>query len=135
MALDAAGKFHESGAMQFLKTLFWVVFAVVMVLFARDNWQVVHVNLWAGLIADVKLPVLVLLAFLLGFLPTFIVYRARLWSLRRRLETHGHNNVGGPAAIPVAVPTPVRTSSAPTDLVKRPADGREAADAKAWPTP
>ena len=88
--LDArAPIFHESGAMQFLKTLFWVVFAVVMVLFARDNWQVVHVNLWAGLIADVKLPMLVLFAFLLGFLPTFIVYRARIWSLRRRLETQG----------------------------------------------
>jgi lipopolysaccharide assembly protein A len=121
--------------MQFLKTLFWVVVAVVMVLFARDNWQVVHVNLWAGLIADIKLPVLVLFAFLLGFLPTFIIYRARLWSLRRRLETMGHNNAGGPAPIPVAVPTPVRTSSAPTDLAKRPADAREAGDAKAWPTP
>jgi len=135
MPLDAAAKFHESALMQFLKTLFWVVFAVVMVLFARDNWQVVHVNLWAGLIADVKLPVLVLTAFLLGFLPTFIVYRARLWSLKRRLETQGHNNVGGPAPIPVAVPTPVRTSSAPTDLAKRAGDAREASDAKAWPTP
>jgi uncharacterized integral membrane protein len=121
--------------MQFLKTLFWVVFAVVMVLFARDNWQVVHVNLWAGLIADVKLPVLVLLAFLAGFLPTFIIYRARLWSLKRRLETHGHNNVGGPAPIPVAVPKPVRTSSAPAGLAERPDAAREATDAKAWPTP
>jgi putative membrane protein len=124
--------------MQFLKTLFWVVVAVVMVLFARDNWQVVHVNLWAGLIADVKLPVLVLTAFLLGFLPTLIVYRARIWSLKRRLETQGHNNVGGAVPVPNPVPTPVRRSSAPgetapADLAKRPAEGREASDAKAWP--
>jgi lipopolysaccharide assembly protein A len=133
MALDAAAKFHESGAMQFLKTLFWVVFAVVMVLFARDNWQVVHVNLWAGLIADIKLPMLVLFAFLAGFLPTFIVYRARIWSLRRRLENHGPAG-NGPAPIPVAVPTPVRTSSAPDGLAERQAEAREATDAKAWPT-
>ncbi len=28
--------------MQFLKTLFWVVLAVVLVLFARANWHVGH---------------------------------------------------------------------------------------------
>lgn len=122
--------------MQFLKTLFWVVFAVVMVMFARDNWHVVQVNLWAGLIADIKLPVLVLFAFLLGFLPTLVVYRARLWSLKRRLETQGHNNVGGPNPVPNPVPTPVRRSSAPSEvaLAKQEPDPREATDAKAWPT-
>lgn len=134
MALDAGADFHESGTMQFLKTLFWVVFAVVMVLFARDNWRPVEVNLWAGLVADIKLPVLVLIAFLLGYLPTLIIYRARLWSLTRRLETQGHNNVGGPAAVPVPVPTPVRTSSAPDGRGEQPTDSREATDAKAWPT-
>jgi hypothetical protein len=30
-------------------------------------------------------------AFLLGLLPTMILYRARLWSLRRRLETQERN--------------------------------------------
>ena len=73
--------------MQFLKTLFWVVLAVVLVLFAHANWAIVTLNLWGGLEADVKLPVLVIGAFLLGFLPTFILYRAKLWSLRRRHET------------------------------------------------
>ncbi len=75
--------------MQFLKTLFWVVLAVVMVLFGHANWNMVTVNLWGGLQADVKLPVLVLGAFLIGFLPTFIFYRARMWSMKRRLETQG----------------------------------------------
>ena len=73
--------------MQFLKTLFWVVLAVVVVLFAHANWNVVTLNLWGGLEADVKLPALLIGAFLLGFLPTFILYRARLWSLKRRHET------------------------------------------------
>ena len=72
--------------MQFLKTLFWVAVAVILVLFAMANWEPVTLTLWGGLKADVKLPVLVIAAFLLGFLPTFVIYRARMWSLRRRFE-------------------------------------------------
>jgi lipopolysaccharide assembly protein A len=77
--------------MQFLKTLFWVALAVVLVLFARANWVAVQLKLWGGLEADIKLPVLVFAAFLVGFLPTLILYRARLWSLRRRFETQERN--------------------------------------------
>jgi uncharacterized integral membrane protein len=72
--------------MQFLKTLFWVAVAVGLVLFASVNWHAVTVTLWGGLEADVKLPVLVMGAFLLGFLPTFLLYRARMWTMKRRLE-------------------------------------------------
>jgi len=49
--------------MQFLKTVFWVLVAVVAVLFASWNWHPVTVNLWANLQADIKLPVLLLIAF------------------------------------------------------------------------
>jgi uncharacterized integral membrane protein len=77
--------------MQFLKTLFWVALAVVLVLFARANWVAVTLKLWGGLEADIKLPMLVFGAFLAGLLPTLILYRARLWSLGRRLETQERN--------------------------------------------
>ena len=121
--------------MQFLKTLFWVVLAVVMVLFARDNWRAVEVHLWAGLVADVKLPILVLIAYLIGLVPTLIVYRARIWSLKRRLDTQNPSNAG-PAAVHNPVPTPVRRTSAPGDatLAERDAPDREATDSKAWPS-
>ena len=72
--------------MQFLKTLFWVALAVGLVLFASVNWHAATINLWGGLEADVKLPVLILGTFLLGFLPTFLFYRARMWTIRRRLD-------------------------------------------------
>jgi uncharacterized integral membrane protein len=110
--------------MQFLKTLFWIALTVVLVLFAKANWNAVTLKLWGGLEADVKLPVLVLAAFLLGFLPTFIVYRARLWSLRRRLEP-GERHVGvvPPSTTPVT-PTPVDNGEGE----------RVATDSKAWPT-
>ena len=87
--------------MQFLKTLFWVIVAVVMVLFASANWQPVTLNLWGNLQADVKLPVLVIGAFLLGFLPTLVIYRTRLWSLKRRLEAQAQMHVANaPGPVP-----------------------------------
>ena len=91
--------------MQFLKTLFWVILAVALVLFALANWNMVTIDLWGNLQADVKLPVLVIGAFLLGFLPTFIVYRARLWSLKRRLEALAQAQVANaPGIVPARPP-------------------------------
>jgi uncharacterized integral membrane protein len=72
--------------MHFLKTLFWVLVAVIVVLFATRNWSDVTLNLWGDIQADVKIPVLLLIVFVLGFLPTWLVMRTRLWSHRRRLE-------------------------------------------------
>jgi lipopolysaccharide assembly protein A len=71
--------------MNFLRTLLWVVVAVSLAIFATRNWNDVTINLWGNLQADVKLPVLLLLTFLVGFLPTFLILRGRLWALRRKL--------------------------------------------------
>ena len=72
--------------MQFLKTLFWVLLAVFIALFASRNWFDVTLNLWGDLQADIKVPVLLALTFLIGWLPTFLIYRARVWAMRRRVE-------------------------------------------------
>lgn len=72
--------------MQFLKTLFWVIIAVAAVVFSYRNWTPTTVHLWGGLEADTKLPVLMLIAFLVGFLPWFILHKATRWQLKRRLE-------------------------------------------------
>lgn len=71
--------------MQFLRTLFWVVLAVVAVIFGTRNWVTVPVTLWGGFVADVKLPVLLLGAFLAGLIPPFVLYRTTRWRYRRRL--------------------------------------------------
>ena len=86
--------------MQFLKTLFWVLIAVLVALFASRNWSDVTLNLWGDIQADIKLPVLLLLVFLIGLLPTWLVMRARLWSTRRRLEAIERSHA--PAAAPEA---------------------------------
>jgi lipopolysaccharide assembly protein A len=85
--------------MNFLKTLFWVVVAVSLAIFATRNWNDVTISLWGNLQADVKLPVLLLLTFLIGLLPTFLILRGRIWNLRRKLALAER-----PAIAPVAAP-------------------------------
>ena len=72
--------------MHFLRTLFWVLVAVVVALFAKANWAPVTVKLWGDIVADIQLPLLLLVGFLLGWLPTWIIMRTRMWSLNRRIE-------------------------------------------------
>ena len=72
--------------MQFLKTLLWVLIAVVVSLFAFRNWNDVTLNLWGDIQADIKIPLLLLVVFLLGLVPTWLIMGARLWSLKRRHE-------------------------------------------------
>jgi len=88
--------------MQFLKTLFWVLVAVLIALFARANWTPVTINLWNDIQAETKLPMLVLVGFLIGWLPTWLIMRARLWTLRRRLEAMDRTRVA---------PTPADTTA------------------------
>ena len=81
--------------MQFLKTLCWVLAAVVVALFASRNWVPVTLNLWGDIQADIKIPALLLALFLLGFLPTWLIMRAKVWRLERRIEAIERNR--GPA--------------------------------------
>ena len=88
--------------MGFLKTLFWIVVAVLVTFFAAENWRDVTVDLWGNLQADVKMPVLLALAFLLGFLPTWLIFRGRLWRLNSKVSIAGRDT--RPGATPVETP-------------------------------
>lgn len=83
--------------MNFLKTLFWVVLAVSLAIFANRNWNDVTLRLWGDIQADVKLPFLLLLIFLIGFVPPYLLMRSRVWGLKRKLLL---------AERPVAAPPP-----------------------------
>ena len=85
--------------MHFLKTLFWVLVLVLAVLFAIRNWADVTLSLWGDIQADIKIPILLLVSFLLGLLPTWAIMRARLWSYRRRLDAFERTRA---ASIPAA---------------------------------
>lgn len=79
--------------MHFLKTLFWALLAVSAALLARANWFDVTLHLWNDIRLDIKLPLLLAIVFLLGLVPPLLVYRGRLWSLRRRLEAQERQQV------------------------------------------
>jgi uncharacterized integral membrane protein len=87
--------------MQFLKTLFWVLVAVVVVLFSVRNWTSIPINLWDDIQADIKIPILLLIVFLLGFLPTWLLMRTRIWSHRRKVDALERSRVSAAAAAPV----------------------------------
>ena len=71
--------------MRFLKILFWFIVAVLATLFAAQNWRSVTIDLWGNLEADIKIPILILVVFLLGFLPTLLIYRTKLWRAKNRV--------------------------------------------------
>jgi lipopolysaccharide assembly protein A len=73
--------------MQALRTIIWVIIAVVLAIFARNNWTDVTVNLWGDLQADIKLPLLLAIAWGVGFVPALIL-RGRLWRVNRKLAVH-----------------------------------------------
>ena len=85
--------------MNFLRTLFWVVLAVSLAIFATRNWTDVSLSLWGDIHADVKLPFLLFLTLLLGFLPPYFLMRSRVWNLKRKLALAER-----PA--PIAAPAP-----------------------------
>ena len=95
--------------MQFLKTLFWVLLAVLIFMFSDRNWSDVTLNLWGDIQVDIKIPVLLAMMFLLGFLPTLLIERARLWAMRRRIEAQERQQAAAPttAAPAVADESPV----------------------------
>lgn len=72
--------------MQFLKTLFWVLLLVAGAIFASNNADPLVVRLWGGKVMDTNLPFLMLISFLVGFLPMLLWYRANRWRLTRKLE-------------------------------------------------
>lgn len=73
--------------MQFLKTLFWALLVVVVTVFAIGNWTSVPIRLWGGLVADVNLPLLLVLTFLAGLFPILLYHHAVRWRLKSRLAT------------------------------------------------
>lgn len=98
--------------MQFLKTLLWVLIAVALSIFAAANWTDVTLNLWGGLLLTIKLPFLLLLAFLLGLVPTWLIMRGRMWRARRL-------GPDGSTGTPVPPPPPATAGDAEFDQAEQ----------------
>ena len=72
--------------MAFLRTLFWIAVTVIVVVFSVRNWVPVPVNLFGDTVVETKLPMLLLIGFLIGFVPLYVWHRAVKWRHVRKLS-------------------------------------------------
>ena len=84
--------------MKVVKTIFWLLLATVLVLFALANWLPVEVSIGGGLVLETRLPLLVIAAFLAGLVPTWIIHRVARARWKRRSSGEGEDTVSGPLA-------------------------------------
>ncbi|QIG55208.1 LapA family protein [Altererythrobacter sp. BO-6] len=73
--------------MQIVRTIVWVLILFGLLVFSFFNWDPVEVTLWDNFVLETKVPMLVLVAFLLGLLPMWLYHRAAKWNLTRRITS------------------------------------------------
>ena len=100
--------------MHIVRTVVWVVLLVALLAFSFFNWKPVEVQIWDNLILETKVPALVIVSFLLGLVPMWLLHRGAKWQYRRRisaLETAARANAATTAAAtpPPSEPAPPRT--------------------------
>lgn len=106
--------------MQIIRTITWVALLIVFVAFTVLNWdKALTVHIWPELVWDTRLPAVVVVAFLLGLVPMWLIHRGSKWRLQRRisgLETSLRNAaMATPAPPPAATPpaTPLHAVEGP----------------------
>lgn len=71
--------------MRVIRAIVWTVLIIALVLFSVTNWTTVTVTIWDDLVWETRLPALVILSFLAGLLPMWLLHIAGKWRLRRRI--------------------------------------------------
>jgi lipopolysaccharide assembly protein A len=107
--------------MQTVRTIIWVVFAVLLTLFAVINSEIVAVRLIPGeqgTIAEVPLSLLIVAVFLLGFLPPYLVNKTNSWRLQRKIKQQDQT-------IALLRPTPAPVSTEVTPATPTPLSSTE----------
>ncbi|MXO90534.1 LapA family protein [Pontixanthobacter aquaemixtae] len=72
--------------MQIVRTIFWVLLFVGLMTFSIFNWNPVEVSIWSGFVLETRVPALVIVSFLLGMIPTWLLHRGTKWRLERRIK-------------------------------------------------
>jgi uncharacterized integral membrane protein len=102
--------------MQALRTIIWVLVAIVFVSFVAINWQSVPVNFWpleeGYLHFNWPVGFVAIIAFVLGFLPVWLLGRANAWRLNRRIANLENSLKAATPAPPLGTSTKL-TEAAP----------------------
>ena len=74
--------------MQIVRTIIWVLLLAALVIFSIANWApIVTVRIWEGLVVDTNIPAIVIVSFLIGFVPMWLYHRAAMWQAKRRIRS------------------------------------------------
>lgn len=98
--------------MQIVRTIVWVVLVIALIIFAINNWRPVEVKVWEGFVLETKLPALLILSFLIGLVPMWLLHRGKIWRLNRRigiLESAARNAAASLAQAEAAQPAAPET--------------------------
>jgi hypothetical protein len=98
--------------MHIIRTIVWVLLLVAFVIFSMANWEPgITVRIWQNLVVETKLPAVVIVAFLIGLVPMWLVHRATRWTLQRRVNAL--ENAARTAAMAPPPPPPSPAESPP----------------------
>ncbi|MBO9603149.1 MAG: DUF1049 domain-containing protein [Novosphingobium sp.] len=94
--------------MSIIKTILWTLFGIAVLIFSWANWKTrVTVLIWENIVVDTNVPALVIVSFLAGLVPTWLILRGTRWQLRRRinsLETAVRSSVASKPENPAPAP-------------------------------
>ena len=114
--------------MQIVRTIVWVLLLVALLVFSAFNWKPVEVKIWEGLVLETKIPALVVVSFLIGLVPMWMLHRANRFYMSRRissLETAARSAAVTPVAPPPPPEEPASEripASAPAPAPEQPAE-------------
>ncbi|HEX9806140.1 MAG TPA: DUF1049 domain-containing protein [Alteraurantiacibacter sp.] len=118
--------------MQIVRTILWVVLVMALLVFSIFNWSPVEVKIWEGLVLETRIPALVIVSFLLGLVPMWLLHRGTKWRLNRRIGALEHAvRTSAQSADPAPVPA---VSDTPAHEVPPPAAEQAAPDEKEQPS-
>lgn len=100
--------------MQIVRTIVWVLLLAAFIALTLLNWETqLAVRIWPGIVWDTRLPAVIVVAFVLGLVPMWLIHRGSKWRLQRRIvqlensQRATANAIATPAAVPA--PTPPAT--------------------------
>ena len=114
--------------MQIVRTIVWVLLLVALLVFSAFNWKPVEVKILEGLVLETKIPALVVVSFLVGLVPMWMLHRANRFYMSRRissLETAARSAAVTPVAPPPPPEEPASEripASAPAPAPEQPAE-------------
>jgi hypothetical protein len=74
--------------MHIVRMVVWVLLLTALLVFSFANWDpTVTVKIWTNLVVETKIPAVVIISFLVGFVPMWLLYRASRWQHTRRINT------------------------------------------------